>query len=198
MLKQMRSRLPIFLVVPALVACAETGLDEGTRQRVVTLGDSAATALVETLGGRLNAHLANAGPRGAIEFCAGEAQALTDSVSGALGPGWAVKRTTTRTRNPANAPDSLEAEALLHFQQAAADQELPEHLVQVTSDGDYRYYRPLRMGDMCLQCHGPSDAIDPDVRAVLDARYPADQATGYAEGQFRGLVRVTVPGTAVD
>ncbi|MFW5947561.1 MAG: Tll0287-like domain-containing protein [Gemmatimonadota bacterium] len=192
------SRLLILLAVPTFIACGEEELDEATRARVVTAGDSAATTLVQTLGGRLSAHMTEAGPRGAIAFCAGEAQALTDSVSRSLGTGWSVKRTTLRTRNPANAPDSLEAEALQEFRQADATGEPPEHLVQATPAGDYRYYRPLRLGQMCLECHGPRDALDPEVRTVLDERYPADQATGYAEGDFRGLVRVTVPREAVD
>lgn len=192
------ARFLALLVVP-VAACAGHELDEGTRARVVELGDSAAMTLIQTLGGRLNAHLATAGTGEAIAFCAGEAQTLTDSISGALGPGWAVKRTTMRTRNPRNAPDSLEAEALLYFQQALDDgaEELPEHHVQVTPAGDYRYYMPLRLGHMCLQCHGPRETLEPAVRRVLDERYPADQATGYDQGEFRGLVRVTVPREAV-
>lgn len=188
------------LVLPLLAAtigCETAELDDATRADVVAAGDSAAMALVSTLGSRLTAHLAG-GPEEAIAFCSGEAQSLTDSVSNALGEGWAVKRTTLQTRNPRNAPDSLEAEALRYFAQAAESEgELPEHHVQVTPDGHYRYYMPLQMGRMCLQCHGPRESLEPAVRQVLDTRYPADQATGYAEGDFRGVVRVTIPGEAV-
>lgn len=186
------------LVTLTAVACDRSGLDEATRERVVAAGDSAAMSLVRTLGGRLNRHMAAGGPAEAIAFCAGEAQMLTDSVAGTLGDGWAVKRTTMQARNPLNAPDSLEAEALEYFQQAAAgEDELPEHLVQSTPSGDYRYYMPLQMGHMCLQCHGPRESLEPGVRQVLDTRYPADQATGYVEGELRGVIRVTVPRRAV-
>jgi hypothetical protein len=32
-----------------------------------------------------------------------------------------------------------------------------------------------------------------DIRAYLDERYPGDQATGYMDGDFRGIVSVTIP-----
>lgn len=191
--------LLLLLAAVPMAACGGPELDDATRAEVVAVGDSAAMTLIRTLGGRLGEHLAAGGPGAAVEFCSTEAQSLTDSVSTALGPGWEVKRTTARTRNPRNAPDSLEAEALRYFRASAdsAGEELPEHHVQVTPDGDYRYYRPLRMAEMCLQCHGPREGLDPAVRQVLDERYPADQATGYERGDFRGLVRVTVPRQAV-
>ncbi len=194
------NRAAAILIVPLLFApgCGGDTLDDATRERVVAVGDTAAMSLVRTLGGRLNGHLASGGPADAVHFCATEAQRLTDSVSTALGEGWHVKRTTLQTRNPRNAPDSLEAQALMHFQTALHDtDELPDHLVQATADGDYRYYMPLRLGHMCLQCHGPRAQLDPAVRQTLSERYPADQATGYDEGDFRGLVRVTVPRSAV-
>ena len=194
--KPLLQSLVLLLAVPVVVACDGPRLDDATRERVVTLGDSAAMTLVRTLGGRLNTHLAG-GAEQAIAFCSAEAQELTDSVSDALGPGWTVKRTTVRTRNPRNAPDSLEAEALTFFHTAAEEGEVPDHLVQATPSGDYRYYMPLQLGEMCLQCHGPRESLEPAVRQVLDTRYPADQATGYAAGDLRGLVRVTVPRDAV-
>ncbi len=190
------SPLPLLASVLVLGACAGEEIDEATRARVVAVGDPAAMLLIGTLGGELAERLDASGPAGAIRFCAGEAQALTDSVSANLGEGWEVKRTTLRTRNPRNAPDSMEAEALRFFHEAGG--ELPANHVQRTPRGDYRYYRPLRIGELCLQCHGERDRLDPAVRELLETRYPADQATGYAEGDLRGLVRVTVPRSALD
>lgn len=194
---------PAFLLaffLPLVVAgCqADSEIDESTHARVVSVGDSAAMSLIRTLGGRLNSHLTMSGPAGAVQFCADEAQALTDSVSEALGPGWEVRRTTRQTRNPVNAPDSLEALALDYFHETHGLESPPESLVQRTATGDYRYYMPLRLGGMCIECHGPRDRLEPEVRRVLETRYPADQATGYSEGDLRGVVRVTVPAEAVE
>jgi hypothetical protein len=41
---------------------------------------------------------------------------------------------------------------------------------------------------MCLACHG--DAPAEDVRAVLMEYYPGDLATGFAEGDLRGLFSI--------
>lgn len=191
-------RCLLLAIVGGPAGCGPDTLDDATRSRVVALGDSAAMTLVRTLGGHLNAHLASGAPGQAVEFCSAVALELTDSVAATLGPGWELKRTATRTRNPANGPDSLETEALRFFTDRAdsvgADQ--PEHLVQPADDG-FRYYMPLRIGPMCLQCHGPRDALEPTVRRALDALYPDDRATGYAAGDLRGVVRVTVPRGAV-
>jgi hypothetical protein len=46
---------------------------------------------------------------------------------------------------------------------------------------------------LCVNCHGPRDALAPGVAEILDAEYPDDRATGYRPGDLRGLVRVSIP-----
>lgn len=54
------------------------------------------------------------------------------------------------------------------------------------------------MQPFCVQCHGASDELAEGVADVLSEHYPEDEATGYSAGDFRGLIRVTVPDSAVD
>jgi tetratricopeptide (TPR) repeat protein len=193
------------LLAVAVSACAPQDrdaelveeVDDATHARVVASGDSAASTLAVTLSGKLFDAISDGGPAFAIDFCAQEAQALAAAVASSMGPGWEVKRTSRRTRNPANAPDPGEQSALALFHEAEADGGL-EHLVQRTRDGGYRYYRPLRIAPLCLECHGSPAAMDADVRQVLSERYPDDQATGYGTGELRGLIRVTVPASRVE
>jgi hypothetical protein len=97
-------------------------------------------------------------------------------------------------RNARNAPDSLEQAALAYFQSVADSAgELPASWVQDAGAEGHRYYEPLRVVQLCVPCHGPVDSIAPDVRAVIAQRYLEDRATGYTPGDFRGLIRVTVP-----
>jgi hypothetical protein len=194
--------IPAVLVLTGLVtACARPGddpdvVDPTTRERVVAAAEPAATELARTLSGQLLAAVADGGPAGAIEFCSREAVLLSDGVVAELGEGWAVKRTALRTRNPANAPDALEARALDRFHAAeSAGGGLEDH-VQRTADGDFRYYRPLRIAPLCMECHGDPEAMQPAVRQALADRYPEDAATGYAVGELRGLIRVSVPASA--
>jgi hypothetical protein len=138
------------------------------------------------------------GPAGALEFCSIEALPLTRSVQAGLEGGLQLKRTSFRVRNPSNAPDEAEEEALLHFEEAIrASGEAPASYVQWVSAQEYRYYKPLFVAEPCLTCHGQLEALDEDVRALLAERYPEDLATGYASGDFRGVVRVTVPAGSV-
>jgi hypothetical protein len=197
-----RALATVAFLLPAVLAAISCGaggdIDPDVRQQVIQRGDSAALALMGTLSGELTAAVAAGGPAHAIGFCADDAAALTAGVVARLGPGWEVKRTSLRTRNPANAPDDLEVEALEFFHAAqSAGRELPEHYVQRARSGDYRYYRPLMTAALCVQCHGPAAGLDPAVTRILAERYPDDHATGYEAGDLRGVVRVTVPASAL-
>jgi hypothetical protein len=165
---------------------------------VAEVGAAAAMQLRETLVRRLTAAIDSGGTASAIDVCALEAGGITDLIARELGTGVVVKRTSTRVRNPGNAPDSLEQAALAHFASAGDTAgQLPDWYVQPAGDGVHRYYEPLRVVQLCVQCHGPVDSIAPDVRAVIADRYPDDRATGYTPGDFRGLIRVSVPASAV-
>ena len=110
-----------------------------------------------------------------------------------------LKRTSFRYRNPENAPDEAEEAALLFFERAIADHgDAPAAFVQRLSPEEVRYYRPLFVGEVCLQCHGKPDSFDPQVQRILSERYPLDLATGYEAGAFRGVVRVSMPTPRVE
>jgi hypothetical protein len=198
------SRLAMLLVGISFIAgCGdgrapdEAGDDiPGTIETDVTrVGEAAATSLRQGLSARLTAAMAEGGPEAAIDVCAVEAMSLTDSIA-AASPASAMKRTSLRVRNPRNAPDAAERAALEWFEERESAGERPTSLVERDGSG-YRYYAPLRVAALCVSCHGPSETLAPATRAALDARYPDDAATGYSEGDLRGLIRVTVPAAAI-
>ena len=167
-----------------------TAADE---EAALQAGSVAADALSSNLIRHLTAALDSAGPAGAIDFCATEALPLTLATAGTLGD-VDIKRTSTRLRHPANAPDSLEVEALAWFEsRRQADGALPTAWVQAEGTEALRYYRPLVVNDLCVQCHGPMTALSPEVLDALRRLYPTDEATGYLPGDFRGLIRVRIP-----
>ncbi|MDX1395230.1 MAG: DUF3365 domain-containing protein [Gemmatimonadota bacterium] len=163
----------------------------------VSLGGEAAAELSSTLVQRLRAAIEEDGAAGAVGFCSEEGLALTAAVGEAVGAG--IGRTSSRIRNPANAPDSLARVALAYFEETAASGEaLPPSLVQRTPSGDFRYYQPLLIQPFCLQCHGRASDLGEGVAAGLAERYPDDRATDYRAGDFRGLIHVTLPQRGVD
>ncbi len=184
-------------VLAFVSACSGTPQVSGptpTEQEVARIGEESAQVLIKRLIGQLTTALEEQGPVQAFEFCTLQAQPLTATVQQELGPERQVKRTSLQWRNPVNAPDAYEVQALLYFQDALAQQgTLPENYVQRVSANEFRYYKPLVMADWCLSCHGDPATFDPALQQKLQASYPGDLAVGYAEGDFRGVVRVTVP-----
>jgi hypothetical protein len=204
---RMGRQLRMLVLVASVAACSASDrearpegdlpVSHATRAAVVALGSQAAEKLAATLVSRLQAEVTERGPAGAVGFCSIEGLPLTANVSRETG--FAIKRTSSRVRNPANTPDSLERVALDEFEAAAGSGDaLPEDLVQRTPDGDYRYYRPLRVQPFCLQCHGRQTELGEGVAGVLAEQYPDDEATGYRTGDFRGLIRVSVPSSALE
>jgi hypothetical protein len=195
--------LILLMCTSALAGCtdrdssddSEAAISVNVQEDVARIGEAAATSLRDGLGFRLTAAMAAGGPVSAIDVCAVAALPLTDSIA-AASAATSMKRTSLRTRNPHNAPDAAERAALAWFEEREAAGERPASLV--ARDGsDYRYYSPLRVAAPCVNCHGARESLTAGTRAALDARYPDDEATGYSEGDLRGLIRVTVPARAV-
>ncbi|MGD2067972.1 MAG: DUF3365 domain-containing protein, partial [Gemmatimonadota bacterium] len=191
-----RRALALALLASGLTACG-TGADDAGPPPLTAdeeahardVGGAAAATLQSTLAPRLMAAMQEDGPAGAVRFCAGAADSLTAAASEAAGV--EVARTSLRVRNPDNAPDRWEEAALRHFQALVeAGDSLPAGWVQPVSAEEMRFYAPLRIAPLCVNCHGPRDALAPGVAEILDAEYPDDRATGYRPGDLRGLVRV--------
>lgn len=109
----------------------------------------------------------------------------------------ALRRTSLRVRNPANAPDAADQAALdLIMKQLQNGDDVARVLVQrITLPGqpsEWRVYRPLAALHQCLECHGKESVLAPGVADTLKVFYPADKAVDYKPGEWRGLIRVTI------
>lgn len=170
-------------------APADTAVDSAA----VTRARTAANGLGQELQAKLFAALDSAGPAAAVTYCADSAQAWTARYAQA---GVYVRRVSQRVRNPANQPDSIEARDLVRLDSLHRAGALPGEIVRarVGERGErfVDYMRPIVVQERCLACHGPRDGMAPEVRDLLAARYPADEATGYGAGDLRGMLTVRV------
>jgi hypothetical protein len=123
------------------------------------------------------------GPAGAIDVCREVAPRIAREVSAS--ERLLIGRTGVRLRNPANRPPEWATVAL------AARPETP--LAWHRNGEDLAVILPIRMMSLCMQCHGPREAIDPAVQAAIAANYPLDEATGFAENELRGWFWIEVP-----
>ncbi len=182
---------------PAPAVAAEfIDADSPAAAEVRALGERAINRLAVTLVNEVSVAVAKSGAENAVDVCHLKALPLTGEILSGLPRITAVKRTSLRLRNPANAPDPAEQLALDRVQRDMEAGKLPKVLVQrldlAPGRQEWRVYRPIGIAPQCVTCHGPKESLAPELQARLAKTYPADNATGYTVGQWRGLIRVTV------
>lgn len=170
--------------------------DAAENTEIRDLGERAINRLGLTLVNEVSVAVAKSGPEKAIDVCHLRALPLTGEILAGMPRITGVKRTSLKLRNPANAPDAAEQLALERVEKDLQNGKLPKVLVQrIDRPGakpEWRVYRPVGVAPQCVTCHGPRESLSPELLARLAERYPQDQATGYAAGQWRGLIRVSV------
>lgn len=164
----------------AAVGCA----DDGASPRPAA-SPAAAARGAEILGPfkqqlqqALKAGLA-AGPAEAIRACNVQAPAIAASLSR---DGVRVGRTSHKLRNPANAPADW-MQPLLNDYLERPEERAPRALE--LGAGRVGYAEPISVQALCLTCHG--EVIPEAIAAPLAELYPEDRATGFREGDFRGI-----------
>ena len=150
---------------------------------------------IKALGAELKATLQSSmkseGPLKAISVCNIEAPMLADKVS--TEKGMEVGRTSLKTRNELNAPDTWELAVLKQFEQRKSEGEAVKtieysEITQHNGNKVFRYMKAIPTGDVCLKCHG--EQIPQNLSAELNKLYPNDQATGFKKGDIRGAFSV--------
>lgn len=145
----------------------------------------AGRAFQKALQARLGQAMAQGGPPAAIEACSTDATRIAAESSAAAGV--KLGRTSDRLRSGANAPPAWTRTALA----AAAGKKGSEvKPVAVDLGAKVGVLLPITVAPACLGCHGPVASLQPKVKEAIAARYPADQAVGYQEGDFRGFLWV--------
>lgn len=96
-----------------------------------------------------------------------------------------VGRTSHRLRNPANAPQEWMKPYLKKFSHADKTKIPKQVLVRLGNDR-YGYLEPIFVEPICLNCHG--SGLSPELIGAIKKDYPHDQAVGFKEGDFRGLL----------
>jgi hypothetical protein len=131
-------------------------------------------------------------PVAAIPTCGDAAKAaVTREAAG----GVKVGRSSTRLRNPENAPPDWVA-TWLGAQPAEAKSFEVEGFARIDSTPAgpvARVLKPLGVEAACVTCHGPREELKPEISQALAAKYPADAALGYHMGDLRGALWAETP-----
>ncbi len=174
----MKHALSIYLLAASAVILAGCGMGQRERAEWIERGGKELAPFKAELMGALMAALQD-GTEAAIEVCQLKAPEIEKKLSS---DAVAIGRTSHKLRNPGNAPKPW-MKPLLQKYLANPKQHLAE--VVRLDNGGIGYAEPIFVQSNCLACHG-SD-LEPDVAALIDELYPADQARGFAEGDFRGM-----------
>ena len=168
-------RTPLMLLLLAFTAIAGATLSDA---HVTKLANGFKAALGKTLKEKLQSE----GPVAAIDYCSEKAMPITAGYAEAHQI--EIRRITTKFRNPDGKLLAGE-QALLERMEADAEAGDLKPLYRL----DEWAYQPLVIEAPCLICHGEN--LAPPVLEALNARYPKDQARGYALGQVRGAVAIS-------
>lgn len=136
---------------------------------------------------QLQEQLQNGDIGSALKFCNANAYPLTDSIAAESSS--VIRRTSFKTRNKTNNPDSLEAMLLDSYMYNVENNLTLDDNVQKVDEDYLLYTRPILLNNpLCLQCHGEvGNDISLENYQTIKNLYPEDEATGYKQGDFRGM-----------
>ncbi len=180
-----RAGVAALVLAPLLLAaCADQDPPAAGPDPRLAESRAAAGQLGSELKTRLMAVLSTQGPVAAVAVCADEAPAIAERLSAKTGA--TVGRTALKLRNPDNAPAAWQSDVLEAFAERLARDEDPAGIEfsTVTTDGGFRYMKPIVTAPACLTCHGtlsPGELAD-----AITNIYPEDRATGFVPGELRG------------
>lgn len=158
----------------ATATFSKTTLTEPVRDRAAEVVTPFKQKLMATLGAALKES-----PVHAIDVCQLEAPMIAAALNQ---DGIRIGRSSHRLRNPGNAPSPWQEAAITHYLNNPDDR-APQ--VYHLDNEHVGYAEPIIAMPMCLACHGSE--LSPEVQAALAEKYPQDQATGFADGELRGI-----------
>jgi hypothetical protein len=128
------------------------------------------------------------GPAEAIQVCRVQAPGIAETLSV---DGVRMGRSSHKLRNPANVAPEWVSPIMQDFLEKPS---MREPRAVALPGNRWGYVEPIMVQPLCLTCHGAD--LAPDVAGWIAKLYPEDRATGFAEGDLRGVFWVEFPAAA--
>jgi hypothetical protein len=163
-------------------------------EEAMVWGDSITQEAQTQLLAQLQQAIAANGHAGALDFCKVSALPILKSLE--TKHAVTLRRVSSRPRNPLDSPNADEIPLLDAYSYNAENNISSDPSIQKLQQGEvFLYTKPITISNaMCLSCHGdPKKDIAPGTAAKLKQLYPQDPATGYAEGDLRGMWALRIP-----
>jgi hypothetical protein len=150
-------------------------------------GDTISNLVQKVLLANVMQATKSGGPDFAVAYCNEKAMPLTDSLAKAHN--CVIQRVSDKYRNPLNKLSEADAEIF----KAMSTSFKP---VLISENEHLIYYKPIKIAmPACLTCHGTEGKeLNPKAAFIVRQKYPNDLATGYKEGDLRGMWKITFSG----
>jgi hypothetical protein len=169
----------------SLTSC-QGGFSEKDKKQYISKGKEIAKATADHLGGTVKKKMQEGGVAKAVPFCQENADDFTKEMADKYKV--AIKRTSQKLRNENNLPDSLELIQLKRFQKLINSGEQLKPVVEKDQEGKIHFYGPIKVQKKCLACHGVvGETMEQKSDSIIKSLYPKDKATGFKEGDLRGM-----------
>ncbi len=184
-----RTALFILLSNVIILSC-QSGFSEKEKAVYTQKGKEIAQATAQYLGGEVKKKMQEGGVAKAAPFCNAQAGNFTDEMSQKYHV--TIKRTSHKLRNEDNAPTPEEKAQLTQYQNALKKREKLLPAVHKDAKEQVHVYLPIKVQKKCLACHGiPGETMQHEADSIIKQLYPKDKATGFKEGDLRGMWSIT-------
>lgn len=183
----MKSIMQISIAVVIAIFIGSCGAEKNhTDEELMMKSHEVTQKVFANLSQRLKDQIEKGGVAQAIDYCHLHALSITDSLSKTENV--TVRRSTLQARNAANRASGQDSVVINNYLTAIKEGQVVKPVLSRYSDGTYDYYAPIYISDFCLQCHGtPGKDITSDNLSLIRSKYPDDLATGYSNGDLRGV-----------
>jgi len=183
-------RFLLFILTAFITSSCSKSLSQKEIQDYTVKGKEIASTTANTLGNNLTQKMKKGGVIDAVPFCNTMAIPLTEEVENKYGV--SIKRTSFAIRNEENKPNEGEIVILKQYKNSLTNKETLEPIITLDSSGKPHFYAPILLQKKCLTCHGSiGKEVTTKTDSLIKSYYPNDKATGFKEGDLRGIWSVT-------
>ena len=182
-------KIIVFVFAAVLFSC-NNSFSTKEKENYTKKGKDIAQASFNELSSQLMAQMKEGGPAQAIPFCSLEASPITEKLSKKYNV--VIKRASDKLRSCENEPTERELEIITNYKKLISTKEEVKPIVEIDKENKKHFYAPITIKANCLICHGKlNETLSVKTDSIIKSIYPFDIATGYVEGDLRGVWSIT-------
>lgn len=185
----MLKKLLFLTIFVSFISCS-TDFSEKEKQEYKLKGQEIAQATFNELSSQLMAQMKEGGPAQAVPFCKENAAVILEKLSTKYDV--TIKRSSDLLRSCKIEPTERELEIIYSYQKLISEEKELNPVVEIDLNNKKHFYAPIIIKANCLICHGKvNETMSVKTDSIIKSIYPFDIATGYSEGDLRGVWSIT-------